>query len=69
MNIMQIYGDSNLNLIATTLVILRSSKLNFINFIFEKFCNMGVNIGTEIGIWKNGYEAKRPMKWLLVDRF
>ena len=69
MNVMQIYRESNLKLIATTLLILKGSKLNFNNTIFKKFRNMGFNIGAEIGIWKYGYEAIRVMKWLLVDRY
>ena len=36
MDVMQIYRESNLNLIASTLLILKDSKLNFIKTIFKK---------------------------------
>ena len=45
MDFSQIYRGSNLNLIATTLLILKCSKINFNDFIFEKYCNSGCIIG------------------------
>ena len=65
---MRIYRESKLILIASTLLIVKGSKLNFNVTIFEKSCNIGFNIGNEIGIWKYGHESIRLMKWLLVDR-
>ena len=69
MDVMQIYRESNLNLIATTLLILKKSQLNFNYIIFEKYCNMGFSIGNENGIWKYGYEAINLIKWLLIDKY
>ena len=67
---MQIYRQQKLNLIASTLLILKGSKLNFNVKIFtKKYCNTGFNIGNEIGMWKNRYEDVRLMNWLLVDRY
>ena len=39
------------------------------DIVFEKFCNMGSNIGDENGIWKYGYEALRPAKWIQIDKY
>ena len=52
MDVMQIYRGSNLNLIASTLLILKTSEFNFNVIIFKKYCKMGFNIVDENGIWK-----------------
>ena len=78
MDVMQIYRESDLNLIAATLLLLKKSKLNFNDTIFEKYCNMlyyseSVNENAKgiwpRGVWVYGYEALRLVKWLLIDKY
>ena len=74
MDVMQIYRGSILNLIAATLLLLKKSKLNFNEIIFEKYCNMIDNLGSSVvldakGVWVFGYEALRLVKWLQSDKY
>ena len=74
MVVMQIYCGSSESLIATTLLLLKKSKLNFNNIIFEKYCNMLDNLGSSVvldakGVWVYGYEALRLVKWLQMDKY
>ena len=72
MDIMRIHRESNLNLIAATLLLLKKSKLNFNDIIFEKYCNMPYEVevanADANGIWKYGYEGLRLVKWLQSDK-
>ena len=74
MDVMQIYRESDLYLIAATLLLLKKSKLNFNDTIFEKYCNMlyySVEVANDDakGVWAYGYEALRLVKWLLIDKY
>ena len=74
MDVMQIYCGSSESLIAAILLLLKKSKLNFNNIIFEKYCNMlyySVEVANDYakGVWAYGYEALRLVKWLLIDKY
>ena len=72
MDVMQLYRESNPNLIAATLLLLKKSKLNFNNILFEKYNNLlnyDSNIADANGVWLYGYEALRLVKWLQSDKY
>ena len=74
MDVMQIYRLCDPNLIAAILLLLKKSKLNFNDTLFEKYCNMLDNLGSSVvsgakGVWVYGYEALRLVKWLQVDKY
>ena len=76
MDVMQIYRGSNLNLIAATLLLLKKSKINLNDILFEKYCNMLYCLevveaasADAKGIWRYGYEALRLVKWLQSDKY
>ena len=72
MDFMQLYRESNPNLIAAILLLLKKSKLNFNDTLFEKYNNLlnyDSNIVDGIGVWLYGYEALRLVKWLQSDKY
>ena len=72
MDVMQLYRESNPNLIAAILLLLKKSKLNFNDTLFEKYNNLlnyDSNIVDGIGVWLYGYEALRLVKWLQSDKY
>ena len=74
MDVMQIYCGSSESLIATTLLLLKKSKLNFNSIIFEKYCNMLDKLDFSVvldakSVWVYGYEALRLVKWLQVEKY
>ena len=72
MDVMQLYRESNPNLIAAILLLLKKSKLNFNDTLFEKYNNLlnyDSNIIDGIGVWLYGYEALRLVKWLQSDKY
>ena len=74
MDVMQLYRESNPKLIAAILLLLKKSKLNFNDVIFEKYCNMLYYLGSSVvldakGVWVFGYEALRLVKWLQSDNY
>ena len=72
MDVMQLYRESNPNLIAAILFLLKKSKLNFNDTLFEKYNNLlnyDSNIIDGIGVWLYGYEALRLVKWLQSDKY
>ena len=72
MDVMQIYTLCDPNLIAAILLLLKKSKLNFNDTLFEKYCNLLDNLGSEIksrGVWVYGYEALRLVEWLQSDKY
>ena len=74
MDVMQLYRESNPNLIAAILLLLKKSKLNFNDTLFEKYCNMLDNLGSSVvldakGVWVYGDEALRLVKWLQLDKY
>ena len=74
MDVMQIYRLCGPNLIAAVLLLLKKSKLNFNDTLFEKYCNMLDNLGSSVvldakGVWVYGYEALRLVKWLQINKY
>ena len=72
MDVMQLYRESNPNLIAAILLLLKKSKLNFNNILFEKYNNLlnydSNNVDAN-GVWLYGYEALRLVNWLQSDKY
>ena len=72
MDVMQLYRESNPNLIAAILLLLKKSKLNFNDTLLEKYNNLlnyDSNIVDANGVWLYGYEALRLVKWLQSDKY
>ena len=69
---MQLYRESNPNLIAAFLLLLRKTKINFNDTLIEKYNNLlnyDSNIVDANGVWRYGYEALRLVKWLQSDKY
>ena len=72
MDVIQLYRESNPNLIAAILLLLKKTKLNFNDTFFEKYNNLlnyDSNIVDANGVWLYGYEALRLVKWLQSDKY